>query len=75
MILNNGNNREGRGNGLMDSSLSILTRLQIERSRNRVSIPGESESVHNVQTGTEVHPASYTVGTGGSFPVGKSDEA
>jgi hypothetical protein len=29
-------------------------------------------SVHSVQIGTGVHPASYPMGTGGSFPLGYS---
>jgi hypothetical protein len=28
--------------------------------------------LHFVQTGSEVHPASYPMGTGGSFPGGKA---
>jgi hypothetical protein len=28
-----------------------------------------------VQTGSEVHPASYPMGTGGSFPGGKAARA
>jgi hypothetical protein len=28
--------------------------------------------LHSVQTGSGVHPASYQIGTGGSFPGGKA---
>jgi hypothetical protein len=30
--------------------------------------------LHSVQTGSEAHPFSYPVGTGGSFPVVKRKE-
>jgi hypothetical protein len=29
-------------------------------------------SLHSVQTGSEVHPVSYKMGTGDSFPGGKA---
>jgi hypothetical protein len=49
----------------MDSCrYSLLTRLWIERSRNRGSIPGRGKSVHSVQTGFEAH----TAGTGDLAP-------
>jgi hypothetical protein len=41
----------------------------------RGSIPGRGKGfslLHNVQTGSEAHPASYLMGTGGSFAVGKA---
>jgi hypothetical protein len=31
--------------------------------------------LHNVQTGSEMHSASYPMGTGFSFPRGKADRA
>jgi hypothetical protein len=31
--------------------------------------------LHIVQTGSAAHPASYPMGTGGSFPRGKAAEA
>jgi hypothetical protein len=31
--------------------------------------------LHNVQTGSGAHPASYTMGTGSAFPEGKAAEA
>jgi hypothetical protein len=37
------------------------------------SIPGRARDfslLHNIQTGSGAHPASYTIGTGGSFPGG-----
>jgi hypothetical protein len=41
----------------------------------RGSIPTKTEDFSSnlcVQTGSGAHPASYTVGTGGSFPGGKA---
>jgi hypothetical protein len=40
-----------------------------------VRSPTEAEDFSSslcIQTGSEAHPASYTVGTGGSFPGGKA---
>jgi hypothetical protein len=34
--------------------------------------PGIKNFLHVVQTGSGVHPASYTVGTGGYIPGGKA---
>jgi hypothetical protein len=37
-----------------------------------VPSPGRVKNfLHSVQTGSGAHPASYPVGTGGSFPGGK----
>jgi hypothetical protein len=36
---------------------------------------GNSSLWHSVQTGSEAHPASYPMGTGGSFPGGKAARA
>jgi hypothetical protein len=39
------------------------------------SIPGKGKNcslLHSVQTGSEAYPASYPMGTGGSFPGSKS---
>ena len=39
-------------------------------------VPGKGLDIHlfykNVQTGSEVHPASYSMGTVGSLPAGKT---
>jgi hypothetical protein len=43
-----------------------------------VRIPAEAKNFslhHRVQTGSGAHPASYPVGTRGSFPGGKVAEA
>jgi hypothetical protein len=32
---------------------------------------GQEISLHSIQTGSGTHPASYPIGTGGSFPEGK----
>jgi hypothetical protein len=40
----------------------------------RGSIPGRGKISlrHSVQTGSEAHPASYPMGTGGAFPGGEA---
>jgi hypothetical protein len=40
----------------------------------RGSIPGRKSLLHNVQTGSEANPASYSMGTGASFLGGKAAE-
>jgi hypothetical protein len=50
-----------------DSSVGVASRLQNGRLRSRDSIPDRGKrffSVHNVQTGSTAHPASYTMGNG-----------
>jgi len=47
------------------SSISTVNRLWARRPRKRGSIPARGKSVH-VPSG--VHPASCSMGTGGSFP-------
>jgi hypothetical protein len=50
--------------------------LQAGRPRARSSSPGRQElSLHVVQIGPGAHPASYPMGTGGSFPGGKAPGA
>jgi hypothetical protein len=58
--------------GGRDSSVGIATRLWAGRPRNRGSIPrqGQETFLHNVQTGSGAHPASYTMGTGALLPRG-----
>jgi hypothetical protein len=44
----------------------------------RSSSPGRVKNcslLHSVQTGSGAHPASYPMGTGGSFPGGKAPDA
>jgi hypothetical protein len=38
----------------------------------RVPMGEKFSLLHVVQTATGVHPTSYTIGTGGSFPGGKA---
>jgi hypothetical protein len=38
----------------------------------RVPVGSRISLLHVVQTGSEVHPTSYPMGTGGSFPRGKA---
>jgi hypothetical protein len=40
----------------------------------RVPVGQEFSLLHVVQTGSEANPASYPMGTGGSFPGGKAAE-
>jgi hypothetical protein len=50
------------------------TRLRVEQPRNHNSIPGRvkgSYSCMQCPASSGTHPASYLVGTGGSFPVVK----
>jgi hypothetical protein len=52
--------------------------LRAGRPRGRSSSPDGGQKfslLHVVQTGFGVHPTSYPMGTGGSFPVGKAAEA
>jgi hypothetical protein len=56
-----------------DISFIIRTGLWAERPWDRGFIPRKSESfavLHSFQTGSGAHPASYPMGTGGSFPSG-----
>jgi hypothetical protein len=47
--------------------------LQAGRPRGRGSSPGRVKNfLHVVQTGSGADPASYSMGTGGSFPGGKA---
>jgi hypothetical protein len=53
---------------IRDSSVSIATAYGLG---GRGSIPGKGKRcslLHSVQTGSVAHPASYTMGTVGSFP-------
>jgi hypothetical protein len=58
--------------------LRPLGRPALSQSLYRLSYPGSLESgrVKNflqiIETGSEVHPTSYPMGTGGSFPGGKA---
>jgi hypothetical protein len=54
-----------------DSSVGIATGYGLDAPGSipdsaRFSLP------HSVQTGSGIHPASYPMGTGGSFPGGKA---
>jgi hypothetical protein len=53
------------------SSVSVASDYRLD---GRGSSPTEAEDFSSnlcVQTGSGAHPASYTTGTGGSFPGGK----
>jgi hypothetical protein len=57
--------------GESDSSVSIVSDYGLD---GRVQSPTEAEDFSSnlcIQTGSGVHPTSYTMGTGGFFPEGK----
>jgi hypothetical protein len=57
-----------------DSSVGIATGYGLEDGVVRVRVPVRQEFLffHAVNTGSGVHPISYTLGTGGSFLGGKA---
>jgi hypothetical protein len=57
-----------------DSSVGIATGYGLDDRGVGVRVPVGSEYslLHIVQTGSGAHPASYPMGTGGSFPDGKA---
>jgi hypothetical protein len=55
-----------------DSSVVVATGYGLD---GRDSIPGKARDfslLHNIQTCSEIHPASYPIGIGGSFPWSKA---
>jgi hypothetical protein len=60
--------------GSRASSVSIVTRLRLDNwSSNPCGGNGGTFSLrHRVHTGSEAHPAFYTMGTAGSCPGGKA---
>jgi hypothetical protein len=61
--------------GSRASSVSIVSDYGLDDRAIGVRSPAGAKdfsSILCVQTGSEVHPASCTVGTGGPFPGGKS---
>jgi hypothetical protein len=67
------------GNGCLDphSAVGINTGYGLYDRGVGVRVPVGSEFslIHIVQTGSGAHPASYPMGTGGSFPGGKATGA
>jgi hypothetical protein len=63
--LNNNNNNKSR-----DRSVAIATVYGMDEGRVGVRVPVglEFSLLHVAQTGSGAHPASYPMGTGGSFP-------
>jgi hypothetical protein len=58
-----------------DSSVGIATGDGLGDRGSRVRFPAEGGNFslhHCVHTGSGAHPASYPMGTGGSFPGGKA---
>jgi hypothetical protein len=61
-----------------DSSVGIATGYGLDDRGSRVRFPAGAGnfSLHQrVQNGSGTHPASYPMGTGGSFPGGKAARA
>jgi hypothetical protein len=56
-----------------DSAVGIATSYWLDDRGVGVRVPvgQEFSLLHVVQTGSEVHPTSYPMGTGGSFPGDK----
>jgi hypothetical protein len=54
-----------------DSAVGIATGLTTKGSEFESRWGQEFSLLHVVQTGSGAHPASYPMGTGGSFPEGK----
>jgi hypothetical protein len=57
-----------------DSSVGIALGYGLDDRGSRVRFPagaGNFSLHHRVQNGSGAHPASYPMGTRGSFPVGK----
>jgi hypothetical protein len=55
-----------------DSAVGIATGWTTEGSEFESRLGKEFSLLHVVRTGSGVHPTSYTVGSGGSFPGGKA---
>jgi hypothetical protein len=57
-----------------DSSVGIVTGYGLDGRGVGVRVPvgARFSPLRVVQTGSEAHPTSYTMGTGGSFPGGKA---
>jgi hypothetical protein len=58
-----------------DSSVGITLGYRLDDRGPRVRFPAEAGNFslhHRVQNGSGAHPASYPIGTRGSFPGGKA---
>jgi hypothetical protein len=60
-----------------NSSVSIVLGYGVDSwgSRVRFLVGAGNFSLHCIQNGSEAHPASYPMGTRGSFPGGKAARA
>jgi hypothetical protein len=66
----------GGKKSLLEPLLLLCVGLDDRGSRVRFPAVVENFSLHHrVQNGSGAHPASYPMGTRGSFPVGKAAEA
>jgi hypothetical protein len=67
--------REGGHLKSRDSSVGIVTGYGLDDQMIGIRFPARAGSFslrHRIQTGSGAHPASYPVGTGGSFPGDKA---
>jgi hypothetical protein len=57
-----------------DTTVSIVTGYRLDDQQIRVWVPVglEFSLFYVIQAGSGAHPASYPIGTGGSFPRGKA---
>jgi hypothetical protein len=57
-----------------DSSVGIAAAYRLDDREFGIRVPVGSDFslLHVVQTGSGAHPASYPMGSRGSFPVGKA---
>jgi hypothetical protein len=61
-----------------DTSVSIVLGYRLDNWGSRVRFPagaGNFSPHHRIQNGSGAHPASYPMGTRGSFPGGKAARA
>jgi hypothetical protein len=61
-----------------DGSVGIALGYELDDRGSRVRFPARAGNFslhHRVQNGSGAHPASYPMGTRGSFPEGKAAEA
>jgi hypothetical protein len=59
---------------LSDSSVGIALSYGLDDQGSRVRFPARAGNFslhHRIQNGSEAHPASYPMGTRGSFPEGE----
>jgi hypothetical protein len=60
-----------------ENKMVVVVTAVVVVVKNQSSIPGRGafSFLHNIQTGSGAHPASYPMGARGSFPGHKAAEA